>query len=189
MAELFLVHSALGLHPAVHAFAEGLRSDGHTVHTPDLYDGEVFDNPIAGAAKRDAVGRAELMRRAAAEAEQLVGPVVYAGFSMGAAAAGWLAATQPNAVAAILMDGIVPVESLDGRWPANVPLQLHDAVDDPPVPADAARALETEANSAGAEIDLPLPRNKHLFSDPTSSTTNRRVRNRCMSGFRPFSTQ
>ena len=37
-----LFHSALGLRPGVHWFADELRAAGYAVHTPDLYDGEVF---------------------------------------------------------------------------------------------------------------------------------------------------
>ena len=64
MAEVVVFHSALGLRPAVLDWAERLRTEGHTVHTPDLFDGEVFDSLEAGARKRDEVGVPELMRRA-----------------------------------------------------------------------------------------------------------------------------
>src|SRR6185312_16310674 len=39
MAEVLLFHHALGRTPGVLAFADLLRTQGHTVHTPDLYDG------------------------------------------------------------------------------------------------------------------------------------------------------
>lgn len=41
MAHVILFHSALGLRPGVHSFAEQLRKAGHTVTTPDFYNGEV----------------------------------------------------------------------------------------------------------------------------------------------------
>lgn len=42
--EVVVYHSAYGLRPAVIDFAEQLRAAGHLVHTPDLYDGEVFSD-------------------------------------------------------------------------------------------------------------------------------------------------
>ena len=50
------------------AAADGLRAAGHTVHTPDYYDGEVFDDLDDGLRKRDALGTAEIIRRGAREA-------------------------------------------------------------------------------------------------------------------------
>ena len=42
MAEVVLFHHAQGLTPGVVAFADELRRGGHTVHTPDLFDGRTF---------------------------------------------------------------------------------------------------------------------------------------------------
>ena len=42
MAEVVLFHHAQGLTPGVVAFAEELRRAGHTVHTPDLFEGRTF---------------------------------------------------------------------------------------------------------------------------------------------------
>jgi hypothetical protein len=36
--EVLLFHSALGLRPAVREFADRLRADGHTLHTPDSFE-------------------------------------------------------------------------------------------------------------------------------------------------------
>ena len=40
MAEVLLFHHAQGQTPGFHAFADELRQAGHTVHTPDLFDGK-----------------------------------------------------------------------------------------------------------------------------------------------------
>ena len=40
MAEVVLFHHVQGLTDGVRSFAEQLRAGGHTVHTPDLFDGE-----------------------------------------------------------------------------------------------------------------------------------------------------
>ena len=56
MAEIVLFHSALGLRPWVTASDDRLRGAGHTVHTPDYYDAEVFDDLDDGLRKRDELG-------------------------------------------------------------------------------------------------------------------------------------
>src|SRR5215208_2093658 len=95
MAEVVLFHSALVLRPGVIADADRLRAAGHTVHTPDYYDGEVFDDLDDGLRKRDALGTAEIIRRAREAVAELPAGLVLAGFSLGA----------------VLMHGAVPVEA------------------------------------------------------------------------------
>lgn len=132
MTTVALFHSALGLRPAIGTFAEHLRARGHAVHTPDLYDGEVFEDLDAGIAKRDAVGIDELFARAQRAVADLPADTVYAGFSMGAAAAQAMALSQPGAHGAILIDGAVPLSAIGlSTWPADVAVQLHAVTDDP----------------------------------------------------------
>lgn len=132
MATVVLFHSALGRRPAVKSFADELRAAGHTVHTPDLYNGEVFDDLHAGAARRDALGVPELLDRAHRAVAGLSDHLVYAGFSMGAAAAQALAATRPGAAGAVLVQGAVPLDMLGlESWPTGVPVQLHATTADP----------------------------------------------------------
>ena len=38
MADVLLLHHALGQTPSFHAFADALRAGGHKVVTPDVYD-------------------------------------------------------------------------------------------------------------------------------------------------------
>ena len=56
MAEVLLFHHALGLTEGVLAFADGIRQAGHTVHTPDLYDGHTFTTVDEGLAYARKVG-------------------------------------------------------------------------------------------------------------------------------------
>ena len=42
MTEVVLYHHVLGLTEGVRSFANELRQAGHTVHTPDLFDGRTF---------------------------------------------------------------------------------------------------------------------------------------------------
>lgn len=54
MSQILLCHHALGLTDGVRALAAQIEAGGHTVHTPDLFEGAVFsdqaaDRPLAGA--------------------------------------------------------------------------------------------------------------------------------------------
>jgi dienelactone hydrolase len=162
MSEIVLFHSALGLRPGVHGFADRLRAAGHVVHTPDLYDGEVFDSLDEGLAKRDALGVPQFARRAAAAVEPLGHELVYAGFSLGAGPAQRLAQTRPGARGALLYHGARPAGALDVPWPAGVPLAVHTMDRDEWVELDEARALVDEA---GGALHL-YPGDGHLFADP-----------------------
>lgn len=165
--DVVLFHSALGLRPAVEGFAERLRSAGHTVVTPDSFDGEVFDDLDEGAAKRDALGIPELIGRAQAAVADLPSGLVYAGFSMGTGAAELLAATRPGARAAILMHGaLAPSEIGLEAWPP-VPIQVHYAEGDPEVDVEQVRELEAAARAAGVPVEVHVyDRLGHLFEDP-----------------------
>ena len=96
MAEMVLLHSVLGLRPGVIAAADRLRAAGHTVHTPDLYDGEVFDDLDDGMRKEDALGYREIARRAREVVAGLPEGLVFAGYSMGATHAELLAAFEKH---------------------------------------------------------------------------------------------
>ena len=43
MSDIVLFHSVLGLRAGVLDAADRLRAAGHTVHTPDYYDGRTYD--------------------------------------------------------------------------------------------------------------------------------------------------
>jgi dienelactone hydrolase len=173
MAEVVMFHSVLGLRPAVQDAAERLRVAGHTVHTPDLFDGEVFDNIDDGMRKEETIGSREIARRAEEAVAELPAELVFAGFSMGLVYAEWLAASRPGALGAVLMHGAVPVEGLTEyfgveRWPAGVPVQVHYAADDPWVEAEQeVIPLGDAVRGAGAEFEQYVyPGSGHLFADP-----------------------
>ena len=56
MAEIILFHHVQGLTPGVVAFADELRRAGHTVHTPDLFEGRTFPSIDDGMAFAREVG-------------------------------------------------------------------------------------------------------------------------------------
>jgi dienelactone hydrolase len=173
MAEVVLFHSVLGLRPGVLDAAERLQAAGHTVHTPDLFDGEVFDNLDDGIGKEEALGFREIVGRTEKAVAGLPAGLVFAGFSMGVVYAERLAASRPGALGAVLMHGAVPVEGLTEyfgveRWPEGVPVQVHYAADDPWVEAEQEVVPLGEAvREAGAEFEQYVyPGSGHLFADP-----------------------
>ena len=173
MAEVVVFHSVLGLRPGVIAAADRLRAAGHTIHTPDLFDGEVFDDLDDGQRKEEALGYQEIARRAKEAVAELPAGLVFAGFSLGAVHAELLAASRPGALGAVLMHGAVPVEGLreffgDDRWPEGVPVQVHYAALDPWVEADEEVVpLGDDVRGAGAAFEAhAYPCSGHLFADP-----------------------
>ena len=173
MAEVVLFHSVLGLRLGVIAAADRLRAAGHTVHTPDLYDGETFDELDDGMRKEGALGHREITRRAREAVVRLPEALVFAGFSMGVAYAELLSASRPGVLGAVLMHGAVPVEVLSeyfgiDRWPEGVPVQVHYAVSDPWVEAEEEVApLKAAVTGAGADFEAyTYPGSGHLFADP-----------------------
>ena len=123
MAEVLLFHHAQGLTPGVRAFADDLRAAGHTVHTPDLYDGRTFPTLDEGLAHAGEIGFENILERGIREADALPAELVYAGFSLGEMAAQKLAQTRPGARGALLFYSCIPISGdwAFGPWPAGPP--------------------------------------------------------------------
>ena len=166
MAEVVLYHHVQGLTDGVLTFADELREAGHTVHTPDLFDGRRFDTIEQGLAHASEAGFGMLVEQGVAAAQRMPDDVVYAGFSFGVMPAQRLAQTRPGARGAVLIDSCLPVAEFGEAWPAEVPVQVHGKRDDPYFLEDieAARALAETA--AQAELFL-YAGDQHLFADPS----------------------
>ncbi len=164
MTEVVLYHHVQGLTDGVQSFAEELRQAGHTVQTPDLFDGRTFDTIEEGMAFAREAGFGSLVERGVADAQELSPAVVYAGFSFGVMVAQQLAQTRPGARGALLMSGCLPVSEFGQAWPAGVPVQVHGKDADPFFQEDleAARALVDATERA--ELFL-YPGAEHLFAD------------------------
>jgi dienelactone hydrolase len=166
MAEVALFHHVQGLTPGVAAFADELRRAGHTVHTPDLFEGRTFDTIEDGMGYVREIGFGEVMERGVRAVDGLPAELVYAGFSLGVLPAQRLAQTRVGARGALLFYSCVPVSEFGDAWPDGVPVQVHAMDADPYFvdegDIDAARTLVDEAEDA--ELFL-YPGDQHLFAD------------------------
>ena len=169
-AEVVLFHHVQGLTDGVRAFADELRAGGHTVHTPDLFEGVLPETVDAGVAHAQGVGGEALDERADGAVAGLPAGLVYAGFSFGVGQAQRLAQTRPGARGALLYESCYPItgEWAFGPWPDGVPVQIHGMDQDPffalEGDIDAARELVETLGSELAELFV-YPGDRHLFAD------------------------
>jgi dienelactone hydrolase len=173
MADVLLFHHIQGLTPGLVAFADELRAAGHTVHTPDLFDGRTFDSIEAGAGFTQSDEAPDFDKLADDVAGGLPAELVYAGFSMGAAQAQRLAQQRPGAKAALLFESCISItgEWSFGPWPDGVPVQVHGMDDDPffAHEGDLDAARELVATVPDAEL-FTYPGDAHLFADSSLSS-------------------
>ena len=168
MAEVLLFPHAQGLTPGIHAFADELRAAGHTVHTPDLFEGRTFGSIDDGMAYIKSQGFDDLRARGVKLADDLPNELVYAGFSFGEAVAQELAQTRAGARGALLFYSCIPITGdwAFGPWPDGVPVQIHGMDNDPIFvgEGDVDAAREIVATVDDAELFL-YPGDQHYVSD------------------------
>jgi len=164
MTEVVLYHHVQGLTDGVRSFAHEVRKEGHTVHTPDMFDGRTFDGIDEGMAFARQTGFDVLAERGVAAAGEIDPHAVYAGFSFGVMAAQKLAQTRPGAGGAVLMYSCLPVSEFGDAWPERVPVQVHGKSADPFFEEDLEAAQELVDSTEHAELFL-YPGDEHLFAD------------------------
>jgi dienelactone hydrolase len=170
MAEVVLFHHVQGLTDGVRAFAARLRDGGHTVHTPDLFDGDLPPSLDEGFALTQRLGDDELAARAERALDGLPDGLVFAGVSFGVVTAQRLAQTRPGALGALLYEACLPIsgEWAIGPWPAGVAVQIHGMEKDPffglEGDIDAAREIVDTVGPERAELFV-YPGDRHLFTD------------------------
>jgi dienelactone hydrolase len=164
MTETVLYHHVQGLTDGVQSFADELRQAGHTVHTPDLFDGRTFDTIEEGMAFARETGFGALAERGVDAAEAFRSGAVYAGFSFGVMVAQQLAQTRPGARGALLMYSCLPVSEFGNAWPDGVPVQVHGKDADPFFAEDLEAAQALVESTDRAELFL-YPGEEHLFAD------------------------
>lgn len=170
MTEVVLFHHVLGLTPGVTDLADRLRAAGHSVHTPDLFDGKTFGDLPAGLAFVQGLGFGTLLDRGMAAVDELPTDMVYAGMSLGVLPAQMLTQRRPGALGGIFLESCVP-ESEFGPWPAGVPAQVHGMDADPFFAGegdiDNAQSL---AESEPGVVVYTYPGDRHLFTDSSLPT-------------------
>ena len=167
MATVMMFHHIQGLTPGMRRLADTIRAAGHDVHTPDLYNGRLFDTIEEGAAFRKS-GEVDVDALADEAAEQLSDDLVFIGISSGVMQAQRLAQTRSGARGAVLIESVIPItgEWAFGAWPAGVPVQIHGADADEffAGEGDIEAAREIVETVPDAELFL-YPGDQHLFED------------------------
>jgi dienelactone hydrolase len=167
MAEVLLFHHVQGLTDGVRAFADDLAAGGHTVHAPDLFDGQTFGSIEDGFSYVKSLDEGTVDQRVAAAVEGLPEALVYAGISYGVPPALQLAVTRPGARALVMLESAMPIEGewAVGPFPEGVPLQIHGGEGDEYFQEDrpfAEQAVELLADRAELFV---YPVQQHLFTD------------------------
>ncbi len=173
MTEIVLFHHIQGLTSGVHEFADRLRAAGHTVHTPDSFEGRTFDSIDEGQAYCSEIGFDKVAARAVELAAHTPAQV-YGGFSLGCMPAQQLTQNQPGARALLAYHGFAD-PSYFGGWPEGVKAQIH-AMDQDPFFIGDGEEEEGDIEPAQAfvaahdEADLYLySGSAHLFTDSSLS--------------------
>ena len=139
MTEVLLIHHVQGLTDGVRALAAQLRAEGHTVHTPDLFDGEQPATVDAGTSWGAATAQRLAQTRTGAR-----GALLY------------------ESCVPITGDWAF------GPWPAGVPVRIHGMDQDPYFALegdlDAARELVASVGPELAALFV-YPGDRHLFTD------------------------
>jgi dienelactone hydrolase len=125
--------SASSAHALATAHVDDLRTAGHIVHTPDLFDGHTFQSIDEGLAYISKIGFDEMRERGVRVADKLPPDLVCAGFSFGVLPAQKLAQTRPGARGAVLFYSGLPIsgEWAFGPWSDGVAVQIHGMDNDP----------------------------------------------------------
>lgn len=165
MATVVMFHDVLGKNQGVQTWVETLEGAGHTVHAPDLFEGQTYGTVDEGVAAVQQLGFDTVLERGKAAVDGLPAEVIYLGTSLGVVCAEMLTITRPGAKGAVFLESCVPADEF-GAWPEGVPVQIHGMDDDPSFvhegDIDAARALVSSVPTA--ELFL-YPGNSHLFTN------------------------
>lgn len=170
MAEVVLFHHVQGLTDGVRRLADELGAGGHTVHTPDLFEGARPPTIDEGLALTQNIGAEVLRERTDRVLADLPEGLVYAGISSGAATAQRLVQTRPRARGALFYESCLPIsgEWAIGPWPEGLAVQIHGMGKDPffalEGDLDAARELVETVGPDLAELFV-YPGDRHLFTD------------------------
>jgi dienelactone hydrolase len=171
MTTIVLFPSVLGVRPGITDAADLLREHGHEVVVLNPTDAPVSDDYDTAIARAQAIDEADLQARLARAAADVPGPFVVLGFSFGVVLAESLALQRPDDVrGAVLFAGAIPLEYLHGTWPAGVPVQVHETLEDPFRDPGFAEALAGDVEASGGRAEVfHYPGSGHLFTDASKA--------------------
>ena len=164
-SEIVLFHHAQGLTEGVKAFAAELRKAGHTVHLPDMYEGQTFDTLDEGLDYARTTGFGTVSQRGVDAAKELGTELVYAGFSLGVMPAQQLAQTRAGAKGALFFHSCLPVSEFGEGWPDGLPVQVHAMENDPFFAGEDHEAAQALVESTDSAELFVYPGAQHLFTD------------------------
>lgn len=171
MSEIVLFHHARGLTPGMVSFAERIRTEGHTVHTPDFYDGRTLDSTEEGVDFAQQLGFETLVERAAIFAAGLNNLDAVIGVSLGVMPAYRIAQTTRGIRLCAAISAALPIDPESRPWPPQTALQLHLGTRDPwAVDEDlpVARELVDPHTGIGAATLYEYAVDTHLFIDEST---------------------
>lgn len=167
MAHIVLFHHVLGLTPGVQQLAAAFAVEGHTVDTPDLFEGRTFPDIESGLQYVNTLGDKALLGRAEQACAQVRTDVVYAGLSLGAFPAQHLLTNRPGARGALLIHGFIDPGTMPGTWREDCPVGVFGMQDDPFFVGDGDLVAARRWAQSHPDIEIHLyPGASHLFTEP-----------------------
>ncbi len=164
--EILIFHHVMGRTKGMERFAGALRQAGHTVHLPDLFEGQTFATIDNGLAYVKKLGFDQVAKRGVESAQGLPREIVYVGFSLGVSVAQELAQTRDGARGAVFIDGCMRTAEFDSPWPMDLPAQIHAMDADPYFVAEGDLQAARELVDTAGRVKLFLyPGAQHLFVD------------------------
>jgi dienelactone hydrolase len=115
----------------------------------------------------ESVGLDRMLQRARRAANSLTGPIVYAGYSLGAGLAQILATTDRRAIGLLMFSGYAAPDDISGDADLHhLRAQHHLADPDRIAPLERARATHDALRAGGAQLEVFTYRDVgHLFMD------------------------
>lgn len=172
MAQLLVLHHALGLTRGVRSLARAWEDAGHQVSLPDFYDGHTFTDVASGVDYARSVGFDVISGLGEDAASDLSPGFVVVGMSLGVIPALRIGMGNDAAAAVIAAGSCLDQEFLGGPWPSKLPLRILASEGDSDFINDGDLAAAQALVAAGGDVKLRLlPGNEHLFMeafDPAS---------------------
>lgn len=171
MATVVLFHSVYGRRALEREAAERLGAAGHTVVTPDLYEGRTAATVDEGFAIRHEIGWKTLTARARTAVADVPADAVLGGFSMGAAVAADIWRERPSTKGILFLHAIARIPE-DAR--KGLPLAVHLADPDEYETPEEIDDWHKAAGKSGIDFRMYLyPGVGHLFTDRTTADYGR----------------